>query len=221
MRSVSEVALELGVSRERVRQLIASGSLPAVRVGGRWVMNGGEAKRLPEGRPWGEGAAWGMLWLVLGRPAPWLSVKQRQRVRVRVGEGVRGHFERLSSRAVARSFGGHPSVVARLVEDVRVVVAGVSAAAGVGADLVVSGRVDGYVRAGDVAALVAEYGLESVPIGEGNVVLRVVSEVWPFDERERVAPRLVVALDLLDDADGRTKRAGDSLLDLALGEVSG
>ena len=119
------------------------------------------------------------------------------------------------------SGGVDSAVVARLVEDVRVVVGGVSAAAGVGADLVVSGRVDGYVRAGDVPALVAEFGLEPLPFGEGNVVLRVVSEVWPFDERERVAPRLVVALDLLDDADGRTKRAGDSLLDLALGEVSG
>jgi hypothetical protein len=41
-----------------------------------------------------------------------------------------------------------------------------------------------------------------------------------FNESERVAPALVVALDLLEDADARTRRAGQSLLKRALREVA-
>lgn len=219
MRSVAEVAREMQLSPARVRQLIASGALPAVRVGGRWVIMGGEAARHPEGRPWSETAAWGLLWLALGRRAPWLSVKQRQRIRLRLAEGLMAHGERLSVRGTSKWFRGHPSALQRLGHDPRLIHSGLSGASSAGADLVVADRVEGYSRSVDVKALIAEYGLEPAPAGEGNVRVRVVHDLWPFDSDEVVAPRLVVALDLLEQSDERTKRAGRSLLARVLREV--
>jgi excisionase family DNA binding protein len=221
MRSVAEVASELGVSSERVRQLIASGVLPAVRVGDRWVIGDGMPVRRREGRPWSGAAAWGLLWLAVGRPAPWLSVKQRQRVRLRLVDGVLAHVDRLSARAKPLCFRAHPSALPRLVSDSRLVGSGLSAASVVGADLVVADRVEGYVRSSDLRALIAEFGLEPVAPGQGNLVLRSVSEVWPFVEGERVAPLLVVALDLMDSSDARTSSAGRGLLKRALRKGAG
>jgi excisionase family DNA binding protein len=221
MRSVAEVASELGVSSERVRQLIASGALPAVRVGDRWVIDDGMPLRRREGRPWSEAAAWGLLWVAVGRPAPWLSVKQRQRVRLRLVEGVLAHADRLFARAKPLWFRAHPSALPRLVSDSRLVGSGLSAASVVGADLVVADRVEGYVRSSDVRALIVEFGLEPVASGRGNLVLRSVSEVWPFVDGERVAPVVVVALDLMDSSDARTSRAGRGLLKRALRKEAG
>jgi hypothetical protein len=220
MRSVSEVARELEISPERVRQLIGTGSLSAVRVGGRWVIDDTAAVRHPEGRPWSEAASWGLLWFALGRPAPWLSVKQRQRVRSRLAEGLSVHAERLSSRACSRWFRAHPAALRRVAEDSRLIAGGLSAAPTVGADVVSLDVTEGYVRATEVVALVDEYGLEPSSVGKGNVHLRVVSELWPFNVGERVVPALVVALDLLEDADARTRRAGQSLLERALREAA-
>lgn len=218
MRSVVQVASELGVSSERVRQLIATGALPAVRVGDRWVVEDGVPVRRREGRPWSEAASWGLLWMVSRRPAPWLTVKQHQRVRTRMVDGVPAHVERLSARAKSLRFRGHPSALPRLFSDARLVHSGLSAAGVAGADLVVADRVEGYVRASDLIALVAEYGLEPVASGQGNLVLRSVSDVWPFVDGERVAPDLVVALDLMESADARTSRAGRGLLRRVLGK---
>lgn len=219
MRSVAEVASQMKVSPERVRQLIASGALPAVRVGGRWVVGDRGVVRRPDGRPWNEAAAWGLLWFASGRPAPWLSVKQRQRVRARIGEGLAVHVERLAARGTAKWFRAHPASLIRLGRDTRLVRTGLSAAAEAGADLVVADRVEGYVRSVDGDLLIAEYGLESAQVGEGNVQLRLVGDVWPFAIGELVAPTLVVALDLVEQPDERTKRAGQLLLDRAIWEV--
>ncbi len=123
------------------RCVIATGALPAVRVGDRWVIEDGVPLRRREGRPWSEAAAWGLLWMAVGRPAPWLSVKQRQRVRMRMVEGVPAHVDRLSALAKPLWFRAHPSALPRLVSDSRLVDSGLSAASVVGADLVVA-RID-------------------------------------------------------------------------------
>ena len=53
---VPEAAKALGVSRQRIRQLIGEGRLPAIRVARAWVIYGGDlewfaAKGRPTGRP--------------------------------------------------------------------------------------------------------------------------------------------------------------------------
>ena len=46
-----------------------------------------------------------------------------------------------------------------------------------------------------------------------NVVFRVVEDQsWPFPEGAVVAPPAVVAVDLLESEDGRSRRAGAELL---------
>ncbi len=46
-----------------------------------------------------------------------------------------------------------------------------------------------------------------------NVVLRVVDDgLWPFSPDEKVAPAPVVAVDLLEAGDGRSRRAAAQLL---------
>jgi hypothetical protein len=215
MRSVSDVALDLGLSVERVRQLIGSGVLPAERVAGRWVMPdrvSESVKRRAVGRPWSEAACWGVLWFGLGRPAPWLSVKQRQRARYRWVDGIDEHLDRLPARSRAVSFSAHPSAMSRMAEDARFVRGGVSSVRDYGLDLLVGDVAEGYVHVASLARFSSDFGLEELSVGSGNVVLRVVDSLWPFENDERVVPALVVALDLAESTDQRTQRAGRVLL---------
>jgi hypothetical protein len=214
MRSVAEVAHDMGVTVERVRQLIGAGALPAERVGGRWVLpdNAGHTAELrPSGRPWSEGAAWGLLWVGIGRPAPWLSLKQHQRVSHRWRLGAEKQVDRLRRRADLISYSAHPAAVRRIIDDLRIVRSGVSALTEFGVDLVVSDVAEGYVRFVDCQALITEYGLERNEAKSGNLVLHTITTLWPFDDGEHIAPALVVALDLLESSDPRTQRAGRAL----------
>jgi hypothetical protein len=215
MRSVSDVALDLGVSVERVRQLIGSGVLPAERVAGRWVLPDSVSESVERrlvGRPWSEAACWGVLWFGLGRPAPWLSVKQRQRARYRWVDGIEEHHDRLRARSRAVSFSAHPSALSRIAEDARFVRGGVSSVRDYGSDLLVGDVAEGYVRLASLSRFSNDFGLEELSVGSGNVVLRVVDSLWPFENDERVVPALAVALDLAESADQRTQRAGRALL---------
>ena len=214
VRSVAEAANEMGVSVERVRQLIATGQVRAVRVGSRWVLDDAPSRSVvhPVGRPWSAEAVWGLLWVGLGQPVSWLSVKQRQRAWHRWQEGLEPHVDRCRSRCNVCFFRGHPAAIRRLASDRRVVLGGVSAAGLVGADLVVGEDFEAYVRSTDLEALVSELGLELASGANANVVLRSLDGVWPFGDDERQAPALVVAFDLIESGDQRTQRAGRSLL---------
>jgi hypothetical protein len=110
-----------------------------------------------------------------------------------------------------RRFYGHPSVLEPLAAEPEVVRSGVSAAASHGADIVTSDFLEAYVPEARIAVLVSRYGLD--PDAERpNVVLRVVGEgVWPFAPEMDVAPRSVVAVDLLEADDERSRRAGAEL----------
>jgi excisionase family DNA binding protein len=62
MLSVRAVSERLGVSERRVRAMIASGRLPATRVGRSWIIDAASLARVegarPGGRPLGSSAAW-------------------------------------------------------------------------------------------------------------------------------------------------------------------
>jgi hypothetical protein len=126
--------------------------------------------------------------------------------------------ERLSARSRSVSFSGHPAGLRRLARDARVVRTGLSGAAEVGADLVSTDRIEAYIRSIDEDGLIDDYRLEPAQAARRSVQLRVVRDLWPFEPDERTAPPLVVALDLLERSDERTKRSGRALLDRALGD---
>lgn len=70
----------------------------------------------------------------------------------------------------------------------------------------------GCVPAGDLDKLVAKFGLDD-QAARLNVVLRVVDDaVWPFQPGEVAADRSVVAVDLLEAAAPRSRRAGADLM---------
>jgi hypothetical protein len=59
-----------------------------------------------------------------------------------------------------------------------------------------------------------DHALEPVQTGPGNVVLRAVPDpAWHINPKEGVAPIAVVAVDLADDPDPRSARAGQSLIE--------
>jgi len=217
MLGVAEAAVELGVSPRRVRQMLASGVLAGERVGRAWVIDSGQLikvgnRRAEVGRPWSPRSAWAVLGLADGEE-PDLSPVERSRARKRLAEGLDGAVGRLRVRAEARWFYAHPGVMDRLGQDPQVVRSGISAVVEHGADLVVGDGFEGYVRAGDLGELVSRLGLDDHAV-RPNVLLRVVGDaVWPFRPSQRSAGRAVVAIDLLESDEPRSRRAGAELLE--------
>ncbi len=216
MLGVAEVAEELGVSARRVRQMLADGVLGGERVGRVWIVDREQLHRIaglrPEvGRPWSPASAWAVLALADGREVD-LSPVDRSRARKRLGLGLDHLVGRLAARCERRWFYAHPGVLDRLANEV--VRAGISAAAHHGADLVISGSVEGYIRTGEIDQLVKHFGLDD-RTARPNVLLRIVDDdVWPFMPDQRHAARSVVGVDLLEAEDPRSRRAGAALLEL-------
>ena len=213
---VREVADRLAVSPRRVRQMLEAGDLSGQRISGSWIVSARavavfEHSRRPAGRPWSASSAWAVL-DVAGGGGQELESLQRSRARARLRSvGLDGLVDRLASRASPRSFFGHPGMLDDLISDPDLVRSGVSALSEYPVGLVVGDEVEGYVRSSRIAALVSRFALDELS-EHPNVVLRDVGdEFWPFDEDQVVAPKPVVAVDLLDAADSRSRRAGAAL----------
>lgn len=214
--SVADAAEELDVSRRRVRQLLAAGQLLGQQVGGTWVI---ERVRLDEvrpaaaGRPWSPRSAWAVLGLASGHDLE-LSPVERSRARRRLAEnGLASLVDQLRSRANRSDCYAHASALSRIVNKVGVVRGGVSAAPEHDVDLIAVNSADVYVRESLLSALVDRYELDA-QADRPNIAVRVVSDDdWLFDAEDEVAPWPVVAVDLLDASDGRSRRAGLDLIE--------
>lgn len=216
MLSVARAADVLDVSPRRVRQLLESGQLAGEQLGRSWVIDRGDVDRLRRsgaGRPWSASSAWAVLELAAGR-TPALSPVERSRARRRLADhGLAGLVVRLRARADRREAYAHPSVLGRVAADDRVIPGGVSAVQEYRVDLIVRDAAEVYVRASDVADLADSYALE-VDADRPNVILHVVDDgSWPFDDQQQIASWAVVAVDLLDADDERSRRAGRELID--------
>lgn len=216
--SISEAARELDVNASRARSLVASGELAGVKVGGRWLVDGAAvADRLrsarPPGRPLSPSNAWAALFLASGEEAPWLGPQAlwrvRQNLKVRRLSELR---PRLVQRAEPMRFIVHPGELKRLRDRPDLARSGISAAAAHGLDLVAGAEIDGYVRAGDLAAFQRKHALEPADGMEGNVLLRVVPDpAWHLSGQ--LAPLAAVAIDLSEEADARSIRAGKKAIE--------
>jgi len=215
MMGVAQAAAELGVSERRVRQMLADGVLDGERIGRAWAIDAGQIQAVGRlrprvGRPWSAASAWALLALADGKE-PQLSPVALSRAKKRLAGGLEHVAGRLASRADLRRFYAHPSVLERVAQAREIVRCAFSAAAVRCPDLLASDGFEGYIRAGDLESLVSLFALDG-DAERPNVVLRVVDDdVWPFGESQRVADRAVVAVDLLESDDARSRRSGAEL----------
>ncbi len=219
--SVQEAARQLGASQAWVRKAAASGEIAAYQLGRAWAIDERALSRLrrrPNGRPLSPRSSWLALFAVSGEVSglPGSNPVERQRARDRAArlnaDGI-GVLD-LSGRAELRRFRGSPEQVAALASDDRVVRSGISAASDLGGSLLDSAReFEGYVREVDFPALVRQVRLEPAPLGEhGRILLRIPRPDWPFLPAAEVAPRAVVAVDLSESHDPRSRSAADELI---------
>lgn len=234
--SVREAADLLGVSPQRVRQLIKDGRLSARRSTGGWLVpEAAVRRRLGD--------------VAIGRPAEsttvWAVIRVLVEARLEVSDGVASQVPRvlsdrrsrhrvlrlmarlpdpvadpapwmrlLSGRGGARRVWAHPGALGRLAAERRVSVGGDPAAAIAGVNLIGGPPVRFlYVRPGDVDGLVHDYRLRDHD--EGNIVLIVV----PDDVRAALGPTPgepvpgpAAAGDLIEEDDPRARDAGLHLL---------
>lgn len=118
----------------------------------------------------------------------------------------------------AAFFYAHPSLILDLLKDSRLAYSGDHAAAQHGLDLVPGDSVDAYVRIEHADSLISHYSLQLADSLNGNVVLRFVRD-FP-EHHPQVAPRLFVAVDLLEEDDPRSQKAGSELLEALFASIS-
>ena len=213
---VQEAARQLGVSPRRVRKILADKLVPGVRIGRAWAIEQHHLDRFkdhraPIGRPWSPSSAWAALAAADGHDSA-LAPVDRSRARHRLsGRGLLGVVDRLAARAQRQDFYGHPSVLRRLASEPNLILSGVSAAADHGVDVLASDFLEAYVPLSQAQDIVRRYALDA-DAERPNILLRIVGDsVWPFASGDRVAARAVVAVDLLESEDDRSRRAGSAL----------
>ena len=93
-----------------------------------------------------------------------------------------------------------------------VVRSGISTAGSYELDVVAIDEFEGHVASSSRPILIRRFGLDGQS-GRLNVGLRVVDDrLWPFGPDEAFAPLPVVAVDLLEAGDGRSRRASAALV---------
>lgn len=214
--SARDVARRLRVNEARVRALIARGALPARKLANRWLVPRQALQRSDiaariAGRPFNPENAWGLLFLASGRRADWLSPVERSRLKRRLRAPRFPLASRFRRRANLNHLRGDERALRKIVADDRFVRSGVSAAEHMDADLIAPGVVEGYLPKERLAKLSYEHALRAVPESSANLIVRAVNGLWPF-KSERVAPEAVVAVDLIESGDQRSRRAGSELL---------
>lgn len=221
MLTVAQAAERLAVSAHEVRRLIRTGVLAASRVGRTLVLDDAavdERARLPigAGRALAPHTAWAALWELSGLRADWLEASSRSRLRARVsGLDPAQVVVATRRRADRRALRVLPGYRDRVLAAEDVVASGMSAADAIGADVVATTAADEiYCTDGQLVALQREFGLSDR--GEVNLIVRVPAfERLPFTDRQHM-PVAVVAVDLAESSDVRTRRAGLTLLADAL-----
>jgi excisionase family DNA binding protein len=222
-------AERLGVNQSRVRALVASGGLVARRMGSQWLVDADSVDRQAalttahaSSRAMAARVAWASGDLADGGRAEWLTASERSRLRKRFASASRPEIVQrwLADRCDGTvRFRVGTAELAALLAEPDVVRTGISAASAYGCGLGDGGHADVYVARDIASRLVGDYFL--VEGKTGNLTLRRMSENFHLVTARtmndhRVAPRLVVGVDLADDTDARTRTAGHELLETVL-----
>ena len=213
--SVRLAAQRLGLSEQRVRQLLANGDLPGEQISGRWVVDdAGLGAPRAKSRPLSERMAWALLGALSGE-AMHLHDMERSRVKdyrrrlqeAEPDEAVQLLHSWLARRADRLELACSPADLANLRADPRLIASGYSARE---ARLAAGSDAEGYVLAADVDALRREFLL--IESARPNVWLHVVRESHNWD---LLWPALVAA-DLADHGGPReSARAAEILSEIA------
>lgn len=212
--SVDQAARALGVSPRRVRALIRSKQVPAIRVGRNWALDRAllrAHRRRRGGRPISADNAWALLALLCGAQAPWVDVFSRSRLKRRLlnRRGLEKALQWSEPRAAVYSWRFLPSDLPKLRE-YGLVRSGVAAQIP-GLDILsMNNELDGYVSRRALSEIERRFQ-PAKSSDNPNVVLRVPSQPWILSQGS-VAPPVVVAADLLAHPDSRVARAGRKLL---------
>ena len=87
-----------------------------------------------------------------------------------------------------------------------------SAAAHYRLDIVETDHLEGYVQTTALPTLVSRFALDE-NTERPNIALRTVADhVWPFGPDDEIAPPAIVAVDLLEANNDRTRRTATQLL---------
>lgn len=217
--TTAQAAERLGVSAHEVRRLIATGELSASPLGRLLLVDQESLLRRDQqvvrrGRALAPRTAWAALLEVSGERAEWLDRSSRSRLRSWLRrtdpEAIAAACRHRTSRHLLRVL---PAYQQELLASTGVVHGGITAT--VGADI--SARTDDvqevYCSDDRLKVLESRYGL--ISSSSANLIVRVPTFQWPFTSRRQM-PVGVVAIDLLESTDVRTRRAGRELLITAL-----
>lgn len=216
--STAEAAEALGLTADRVRQLVAAGTIGSRRIGRRYIVRRDDVEaRLeagaPSGRSYAPRRAWALILLAGGTVPDGLDPVTVSKLRAVLRDRSLWQIRsRLGRRAGRRDLRAHSSDLGRLEADEGVQLTGARHAPDVGLGLVApDAPVELYVDAATADRLVARYALR--PSERPNVRLRVLPPGVSRWLAGRVAPRLAVALDLAEDRDPRAQAVARQALD--------
>lgn len=211
---VVEAAQRLGVSRQRVLQMISDERLPAERIGRAWSIQESDVarRRVPVGRPLSTGMARGLLELAAGS-RPDLSPRDVSRLRAHMvrlareassGGDPAGLLRSwLPGRAYRREMSVAEADLAGVLTDDRLAPSGASDRL---AAMSSSHLAEGYVAEVDAPKFLADHlAVESDDRSRANLIVHVAEVVPP-------ASPVLVATDLADYRGGREDRQARALL---------
>lgn len=221
--STRDAARRLGVSTNRVGDLIRQGTLRATRFGRVWIVDECSLETVAARgvggrvRPLAPETAWAAAFLVDGLTPEWVAPAERSRLERRIqrlADAEPGEWAGWLSRRAVRTVGlwVHPEnalkVASRLIDpDTKEVPQDVR---------VVDGNRLGWTSPSGFLDVVQDPA--SVVSAKPNTIVRV----WPRDVREVTRiPNLIAAADLLDEADSRSVRMGEWLLQKTLSRLRG
>ena len=210
------------MDRSRVLRWLRSGHLAGRRLGREWLVDeaavavlAGQTRR--PGRPMSPVRAWGLIDILDGGDAPWLTPVARSQVRALIRELAASAPDAPRWRSLMRGrsevtrASAHPAALARIrthMSDLATDAgppypAGPALAALAGIDLVAIDAIPHvYVPYDQWQALRSRWHLSAATDVEPGLVVHVPAGVWPFKRLRRVGDAAVSA-DLLDEAEPR------------------
>jgi excisionase family DNA binding protein len=220
--AVSDAAGRLGLSQPRVRQLLASGDLAGRRLGRSWLVSDESVARLQQnrrlsGRPLGPRRAWGLLDILAGGEAAWLTSSARSQLKTSMrrlaGADADEWRAALRGRSQVLACQAHPAAIPRLLSHQRVLPAGLAMLRGRDFDLTTGPHDIDQLYADPVLWPDIAHALAiraAGPDGPGivpNLTVLLPRIAWPFGDRTAI-PDSVLAADLLESPEPRAVSAG-------------